>query len=272
MMADEDVEGFSEDEGDYEDEDEEGEVEEEPLPYDPENVAWMMQQMSLYQSKLALLSVELSKKGYGVMSLIPEKPGLICARSSREHPLHCRVYIEPEEGSKVVAPCRCKGSQKFISISALNQQRRKEPEKWKCCPTCQAPIDYTMYEQHMGQLYKPLSWILNHRRASRTVLGSIVTAGAWLTLYQLRWLFIRILVSGFVWERYHIFSRIVYIPLPLKILAAQVLRKHLSASFLVLEEHMRDYLTELESGILEQVVPETITAEEAELAEEYSSS
>ncbi len=60
---------------------------------------------------------------------------LICAKSTREYPLHCRVYIEPAEGTKVinhrlyalnpiflttstlaleqvVAPCKCKGSQR----------------------------------------------------------------------------------------------------------------------------------------------------------------
>lgn len=38
---------------------------------------------------------------------------------------------------QVVAPCKCKGTQKWISFSALNSERRKEATKWKNCPTCQ---------------------------------------------------------------------------------------------------------------------------------------
>ena len=44
------------------------------------------------------------------------------------------VCVEP---AQVVAPCKCKGTQKWISFSALNSERRKEPVKWKNCPTCQ---------------------------------------------------------------------------------------------------------------------------------------
>jgi hypothetical protein len=82
--------------------------------YDREVVSWMMQQASMYQTRVALLSVELDKRGYtGVRGVIPQPQGLICAQSTAEHPLRCRVYMEPEEGSKVVAPCRCKGSQRW---------------------------------------------------------------------------------------------------------------------------------------------------------------
>lgn len=38
---------------------------------------------------------------------------------------------------KVVAPCKCRGTQKWISFSALNGERRKEVAKWKHCPVCQ---------------------------------------------------------------------------------------------------------------------------------------
>lgn len=38
---------------------------------------------------------------------------------------------------QVVAPCKCKGTQKWITFSALNSERRKEAAKWKNCPTCQ---------------------------------------------------------------------------------------------------------------------------------------
>lgn len=38
---------------------------------------------------------------------------------------------------QVVAPCKCKGTQKWISLSALNSERRREVAKWKNCPVCQ---------------------------------------------------------------------------------------------------------------------------------------
>lgn len=39
--------------------------------------------------------------------------------------------------AQVVAPCKCKGTQKWITFSALNSERRKEVAKWKNCPVCQ---------------------------------------------------------------------------------------------------------------------------------------
>jgi hypothetical protein len=80
--------------------------------YDAATVDWLIQQTGMYQTRTALLSTELSKH-YGVRPIIPQPPGLLCAKSTKEHPLRCRVYMEPEEGSKVVAPCRCKGSQRW---------------------------------------------------------------------------------------------------------------------------------------------------------------
>lgn len=239
------------------------EVEAEPS-YNPEIVAWLWEQCGLYQQRLALLSSPIHDSGYAVQTVIPKPQGLISAKSTAEHPLRCRVYMEPEEGSKVVAPCRCKGTQRWIAVRALNQQRRKEPQKWERCPTCQAPIDYTLYEKQMKGTDRLATLILNHRRAARTALAIIISVGTILTALQLQWLIVRILVSEFVWKNYSLINRVVELPLPLKILGVQWARKRLAESFSQLEEAMRERLTELESSIMERTLEETMTAEEAE--------
>eukprot|EP01084_Bolivina_argentea_P278980 476855_1 len=65
-----------------------------------------------------------------------------------------------------------------------------------------------------------------------------------LAFYQLRWLFIRVFVSGFFWRRYHIVAPVLYAPLPLKIVVLQMARKWIGEGFLQLEERIRDYITD----------------------------
>ncbi|CAM9794825.1 unnamed protein product, partial [Chrysoparadoxa australica] len=215
----------ADDEAENEEDGEEEKEEEAEPAVDDAAVAWLLEQTSLYQTRIALLSQELSKKGFAVRSVLPDPPGLRCALSTEEHPMPCRVYMEPEPGSKVVAPCKCKGSQKWIAIKALNQQRRKEPEAWRRCPTCSAPIDYSLYEKHLVGIEKALPWILGHRRVGAGVLLGGLALAVVLVGNAFKFFIIRLLVSGLLWEKYHIVSRILYLPLPLKILALQFLRK-----------------------------------------------
>ena len=68
---------------------------------------WTMEQAGMYQTRLAVLSKVLSVN-YDVAPVLPSESELICAKSTQQFPLHCRVYIEPEVGSKWWLPADAK--------------------------------------------------------------------------------------------------------------------------------------------------------------------
>eukprot|EP00903_Cladosiphon_okamuranus_P005559 g5535.t1 len=249
-----------EDEGALEEEEEEegGEEEEEVVPYDEKDVEWMMQQLCMYQTRVALISNPLAAKGYKLKEIVPSPRGLICAISTEERRMDCRMYVEAEVGKKVVAPCKCKGTQKWISFSALNSERRKEPVKWKNCPTCQGPIDYKLYEAYGGGAGKAVSAVLNNSRATRMAIGLVAGVVALIVSPVVHAVMVRILTSGVFWKNYHRLTFIVHLPLPLQIMGIRFLMKWSGEQLMLLENIVRESLTDVESQILESRLPVTI--------------
>lgn len=77
--GDEEIEDQENDEQDEEvlgeaEEEEEGEEEEELVPYDEEAVEWMMQQLCMYQTRVALISNPLAAKVRPVLLVLLEAP------------------------------------------------------------------------------------------------------------------------------------------------------------------------------------------------------
>ena len=56
-----------------------------------------------------------------------------------------RPQVEP--GSKVVAPCRCRGTAKWMWFADMNRRRRRDPVSSRTCGTCHAVIDYAAYQK-----------------------------------------------------------------------------------------------------------------------------
>ncbi|CAM9885913.1 unnamed protein product [Ectocarpus sp. 12 AP-2014] len=252
-------------------EDEEQEAEEvEPVLYDEKAVEWMMQQLCMYQTRTALISNPLAEKGYKLREIVPSPRGLLCAVSTEERRMDCRMYVEAEVGKKamsrlcpqVVAPCKCKGTQKWISFSALNSERRKEATKWKNCPTCQGPIDYALYEAYGGGAGKAVSAILNNSRATRVAIGALATMVLWLLSPLLHVLIVRVLTSGVLWKNYHRLTFIVNLPLPLQIMGIRFLMTWTNDQLLLVESMVRQSLTDIESRILESRLPVTVEVRE----------
>ncbi|CAM9862592.1 unnamed protein product [Ectocarpus fasciculatus] len=244
-------------------EDQEQEEEEvEPVLYDEKAVEWMMQQLCMYQTRTALISNPLADKGYKLREIVPSPRGLLCAVSTEERRMDCRMYVEAEVGKKVVAPCKCKGTQKWISFSALNSERRKEATKWKNCPTCQGPIDYTLYEAYGGGAGKAVSAVLNNARATRIAIGVLATMVLWLFSPLLHVLIVRVLTSGVLWKNYHRLSFIVNLPLPLQIMGIRFLMTWTNDQLLLVESMVRQSLTDIESRILESRLPVTVEVRE----------
>jgi len=242
----------------------ESDEESEVIHYDSDVVSWIDAQVTVYRTKLAVLSVELEKKGFPVRGIIPQKPGLVCAKSSEEFKLRCRVYMEPEVGSKVVAPCHCKGTQKWIAIRALNQQRRKDPQKWQKCPICLNPIDYSIYEGYLVGIDRIPTSVLNSRATARLFISAALAVNLFLSSVLFQSVWIRLVASKVVWDNWHRIKGLAGGGLTLYILLFQWARKKVGGLFARFEDMIRDELTEIESSILERTVPETMTAQEAE--------
>lgn len=52
-----------------------------------------------------------------------------------------------EPGCKVVAPCRCRGTAKWMWFADMNRRRRRDPVASRTCGTCHAVIDYGAYQK-----------------------------------------------------------------------------------------------------------------------------
>lgn len=71
---------------------------------------------------------------------------LLVAMSRKNNTIECRVALgRAPLGSKLIAPCGCTGSSRWIQFSELNRLRRKDPDQWKACPTCMQRYDYRYF-------------------------------------------------------------------------------------------------------------------------------
>lgn len=139
------------------------------------------------------------------------KPGSIRSRlyqrsranaiiSTEENKIECRVALgRAPLGVKCVAPCACTGSQKWIQFSELNKLRRKDPEQWTVCRTCQQKFDYAAYDAYGGVGAAIVGYVLEHRALSRSVL-LVSLAGVLQFLRAPLWL-LRLLTSRALWMK-----------------------------------------------------------------------
>ena len=222
---------------------------------------WLTNQVNLYQNHVKLASAALTKAKIKVADLPfnPMEPGfkkdIEVKISSNETPYPCRIYIDAEPGSKVVAPCKCRGTQKWIQLAALNRQRRLEPEKWIKCSVCNSEIDYTKYHRYVPQLLKLVSWPLDHQERTKVILGGSMTVLGLFASVPLYILGVNMIASGFFWRYYHLWSWVVYGALPLKLVVVRFLLGYVFSLYSSTEKLIRENLTELETSILELSIP-----------------
>ncbi|CAM9329251.1 unnamed protein product [Scytosiphon promiscuus] len=222
----------------------------------------MMQQLCMYQTRIALISNPLAAKGYKLREIVPSPRGLLCAMSTEDRRMDCRMYVEAEVGKKVVAPCKCKGTQKWITFSALNSERRKEAAKWKNCPTCQGPIDYKLYEAYGGGAGKAVSAVLNNPRGTQFAISAVAAIALWVVSPLLHALVVRVMTSGILWKNYHRMNLILHLPLPIQIMGIRFLMMWSNEQVLSLDSAARQFLTDIESQILESRLPVTVAVHE----------
>jgi len=182
------------------------------------------------------------------------KKGVRIALSTKKNELQCRISLDKAPiGRKCIAPCGCAGTQEWIQFSELNRLRRKEPSQWRVCQTCQQAFDYSMIAQHGGVTGNIVSALLDNVKALR--IGAALSFLFFSFIFSLGSLTMRFATSRFFWQLYPRWSKIVHLPLVLKIWGGKVLMQYLTTFYLSIENKALERLAELETQIIEPRLP-----------------
>lgn len=132
----------------------------------------------------------------------------------------------------------------------------------RVCGTCHARIDYHAYQQFGSFLTQLVSWPLDHTMAFRGVLlTAILSSTFFFFLEPVSVVVIRLLTSSLFWRQHSLWARVVYGPLPLKIVMYKYVGQLLWSYFLRMEGAVRETLAEAESVLLERALPVTVGEE-----------
>jgi len=113
-------------------------------------------------------------------------------------------------------------------------------------------------DENAGALQSLIGFVLDRRWAGRgaAILAAVVALEVARAPVQAN-------LAGFlsgraVWRNYHVVSRILYAPLPLKLVAFQMLSKFAVEFGMRLEDNMRVRLVGVENSLMELAVPVTV--------------
>lgn len=176
------------------------------------------------------------------------------ALSTDDNNLECRVALcKAVVGSKVIAPCRCSGSQEWVQFSELNRLRRRDPKQWTICPTCQAKFDFSIVRDYGGVVGNIVTMILDNKVMMRSVI--LCTSTILGIVFKVHTLFLRLLTSKVFWNLYPQWSKIVHLPLVLKYWGGKILLQYLARLYLNVESYFCEHLATVETALVEPGLP-----------------
>lgn len=241
--------------------------------------AYRMKQQVLLQLRATYLSETLAKRGLPLPTIQdvatpdgttpPQPADWDCALSTKEDPGHCLISYEPEPGSKLVVPVDLAHTDKWITLAALNRLRRDDPskvepmwnDKYAVLNSWFGPNSRYSLLQHTGPKGILLSTLLDRNRLP-LVVGIAVILVVIQVLPIVEAIVNRLLVSGFLWERWPAWHRYVHVGLPFKLLIVQVTFGQLAKVFSALVVLIKDKLVDMECQILEETIPLTVGVED----------
>lgn len=172
------------------------------------------------------------------------------ALSAEDSDIECRVTLgKAPLGRKLIAPCGCTGSQEWVQFAELNRLRRKEPNQWVTCQTCQQKYEYGPIHQYGGVLGNVLSHALDNVKVLRSAAAVVASAIAFILPIK-SWM-MRLLTSGAFWQSYPKWSKVVHLPLVLKFFFGKMALTKLSELYIKGENDLIAYLTEIETNLIE---------------------
>jgi hypothetical protein len=232
--------------------------------------SYRMQQQILMQLRATFLSEALARRGLPMPTLMdvatpegsepPQPVDWDCALATEEDPKSCLYSFDAEPYTKVVAPL---DTTQWISLGALNRLRRTDITKVEPMWHSQYAILESWFDpesqysllQHVGIQGFLLNSLL---QGLPIVLGLSLCVLAIICMPILEYIVNRIVVSGFLWSRWHQWSRFVHAALPLKLLLGQMAYQSVASAFGKLLSIVKDRLVEIECQILEQNIPLTV--------------
>jgi hypothetical protein len=264
------------DEEEEEDDDDEDQKPEEnditQHPDFPKLQAYRMKQQLLLQLRATFLSEALAKRGVPLPPIAdvvtpdgkapPKMVDWDCAISTEEEPKICMYTYDAVPGTKVIAPV---DTDHWITLVQLNALRRKDPTKVEPMWHDQYAILKSWFDsdsefsllQHVGMKGFLLNALLEGKRLHVVVaLGLMVAAIVFMPV--LEYIVNRILVSGLLWSKWPTWGRFLHAALPLKLLMFQFAFKYIGKLFLKLVGVVKVGLVEMESQILEEMIPLTV--------------
>jgi len=248
---------------------------------DGEECLWLLQQLSLRQQRLHLLSSALEEAGgeplptlkkRGPVLKVPKTWDCTLAQSLddeedeeedeelnkgvAESVLQCLIMGEVLPGFKAVAP---QGTAKWVTLWELNKMRRSEPQKVSGLWYDQFSVDCNAFSAQAGPPGQVLSFLLDRPWALRgCVLAALLTVAGVLRK-PLSMALVKVLTSGPLWRSFLSWSRIVYAPLPAKIYFVQLFWSMVLATQLrAVERIVREKLIEAECELVEYAMPVSV--------------
>mmetsp|Transcript_6385 Transcript_6385/g.13383 ORF Transcript_6385/g.13383 Transcript_6385/m.13383 type:complete len:438 (+) Transcript_6385:112-1425(+) len=237
---------------------------------------WLADQQILLNLRSTLLTEALAKRGLPLATITtvstadgdrpPEDVDWDCSMSTYDEPKSCMYSFDAEPNTKVVAPL---GTTQWISLSALNRLRRTDPAKvepmWhsryavlRSWFSDESEYSFLQHAGVRGFLVSNVLLDLGRGIVLRSLVLFSLFAAVVLVMPALEYASNRVLVSAPLWARWYSWHRLVHAALPFKLLVGQIAWKQLARVFAKLEGTIRDYVVDMECGILEECVPLTV--------------
>uniref|UniRef100_A0A7S1XQ97 Uncharacterized protein n=2 Tax=Phaeomonas parva TaxID=124430 RepID=A0A7S1XQ97_9STRA len=224
--------------------------------------AWVFGQIKALQLKLAYLSDALQRDGVNATCFDCREPvtrkepePVVWQESLKKDGdgKRCLLYGDTEDGAVMVAP---KGSDKWVTLHELNRVRRDGADGARQVSDLWYGQYAMRYEQLMGRM--PLkgvaaAMVLNHPHGVKFLLAGAAGVGLTAFYKPIEAITLRILTSGFVWKRYHIWSQFLYWPLPMKLIVYRQIAVYLWKVLTNVEKQIHTALVDAECDLLEEV-------------------
>lgn len=173
------------------------------------------------------------------------------AVSTASTPYDCRLTLDTVPfGRKVVSPCNCIGTQKWVQFSNFNRARRIHPADWRRCSTCQSDMDYTFLPAPRITSFC-ISSLLDNKNLLRAILISV---GAIMAVPLCQRLTHMILTSSVFWQQYPSWVILYNFPFMAKMWMFQEIVWISLKLFRSLEIRIFNFLSDMETRALEPLL------------------
>eukprot|EP00922_Rhytidocystis_sp_ex-Travisia-forbesii_P027866 GHVS01040897.1.p1 GENE.GHVS01040897.1~~GHVS01040897.1.p1 ORF type:complete len:287 (-),score=67.88 GHVS01040897.1:161-1021(-) len=162
----------------------------------------------------------------------------------------CLVWLETPTGYKAIAP---RGTNLYVSVQALNHVRRNHPQKVKALWFGEYDFIFDQLNKMLSTKTLLLSAFLDKPQSLRIslllLLSYLISCTSPIRSLQ------SLSTSSAVWQSYHHWAKLLYAPLPLKVLIARLVGVAVCGSWRAVETKVRNVLVDLESKAIDRDLP-----------------